>query len=337
MRKIGTGDGWDKQKRSALIIFWAVWITFALLIIFHKNSLADPDAEIKKKICGCVLLAFTGIIFSLNIDRLRTLPIELYQNRQLIWKLAKNDFKKRYAGSYLGSVWAMAQPVVTVLMYWVVFEKILGMQNQLAASGVNIPYVLYLTAGLVPWFYFSDALMQGMMAMLEYNFLVKKVVFKISVLPIIKIIGALFTHIFFTGVLILMSFLYGYKPSIYMIQVIYYSFCLFMLVLALSYFNCAVVVFFRDLQQIINIGLQVVMWATPIMWNIEGFGDKYKMIFKLNPLTYIVGGFRTSMYGHEWFWEHFYSTTYFWILTISLFCISAMVFKKLKVHFADVL
>jgi teichoic acid transport system permease protein len=148
-------------------------------------------------------------------------------------------------------------------------------------------------------------------------------VFKISVLPIIKIIGALFTHIFFTGVLVLMSLLYGYKPSsLYAPGHILFSFCLFMLVLALSYFNCAVVVFFRDLQQIINIGLQVGMWATPIMWNIEGFGDKYKVIFKLNPLTYIVGGFRSSMCGHEWFWEHFYSTTYFWILTISLFCIS---------------
>jgi uncharacterized membrane protein (DUF485 family) len=104
MKKMKAHASWDKQKKAALIIFWAVWITFALLIIFHKNVLADPDAEFKKKICGCVLLAFTGLIFSFNIDRLRTLPVELYQNRQLIWKLAKNDFKKRYAGSYLGSL-----------------------------------------------------------------------------------------------------------------------------------------------------------------------------------------------------------------------------------------
>ena len=174
MKKKKTGAEWDKQKKVALVIFWVVWITFALLIIFHKNSLAVQETEFKKKICGCVMLAFTGIIFTINIDRLRTLPVELYQNRQLIWKLARNDFKKRYAGSYLGGLWAMAQPVVTVLMYWAVFDRILGMQSQLDASGVNVPYVLYLTAGLVPWFYFSEALMQGMMAMLEYNFLVKK-------------------------------------------------------------------------------------------------------------------------------------------------------------------
>ena len=337
MKKKKNNVGWDRQKKLALLIFWAAWITFAILLIFHQNDLARHETELKKKICGCVLLGFTGTIFTLNVDRFMTLPVELYQNRQLIWKLAKNDFKKRYAGSYLGGLWAMAQPVVTVVMYWAVFDRILGMQSQLDASGLNVPYVLYLTAGLVPWFYFSEALMQGMMALLEYNYLVKKVVFKISVLPIIKIIGALFTHIFFTGILVLMTFLYGYKPSLYMLQVIYYSFCLFMLVLALSYFNCAVVIFFRDLQQIINIGLQIGMWATPIMWNIDAFSDTYKAIFKLNPLTYIVGGFRSSMYGRQWFWEHFYSTTYFWILTISLFCIGAMVFKKLKVHFADVL
>ena len=194
-------------------------------------------------------------------------------------------------------------------------------------SATASPLVLLLAWSVV--LLVAHVLMQGMMAMLEYNFLVKKVVFKISVLPIIKIVGALFTHIFFTGILVLMTLLYGYKPSLYMLQVIYYSFCLFMLVLALSYFNCAVVIFFRDLQQIINIGLQIGMWATPIMWNIDTFSDKYKVIFKLNPLTYIVGGFRSSMYGRQWFWEHFYSTTYFWILTISLFFIGAMVFKKL--------
>ena len=73
------------------------------------------------------------------------------------------------------------------------------------ASGVEVPYVLFLTAGLVPWFFFQEGVNHGMMAMIEYNYLVKKVVFNISVLPIIKVIGAWFTHIFFVGILILVS------------------------------------------------------------------------------------------------------------------------------------
>ncbi|MFM9709733.1 hypothetical protein, partial [Streptomyces galilaeus] len=84
------------------------------------------------------------------------------------------------------------------------------------------------------------------------SYLVKKVVFNISILPIIKLIAATFIHVFFVVVLLVVAAFYGYYPSIYTIQVVYYSFCLFVLVLAMSYCTCAIVVFFRDLAQIIN-------------------------------------------------------------------------------------
>ena len=141
--------------------------------------------------------------------------MELFQNRHLIWKLAKNDFKKRYAGSYLGAVWAMAQPVVTVAMYYIVFDKIMGNTSTPLREGVEVPFVLFLTAGLVPWFYFSEALNNGTNALLEYNYLVKKVVFKISILPIIKIIAATFIHVFFVCLLLIVAAIYGYYPTIH--------------------------------------------------------------------------------------------------------------------------
>ena len=63
----------------------------------------------------------------------------------------------------------------------------------------------------------------------------------------------------------------------------------------------------------------------------------YQVWFKLNPITYIVNGFRSAIYGREWFWQHFYSSTYFWILVMGMFCVGSLVFRKLKVHFADVM
>ena len=172
----------------------------------------------------------------------------------------------------------------------------------MVSSGVEVPYVLFLTAGLVPWFYFSEAITNGTNALLEYSYLVKKVVFNISILPIIKLIAATFIHVFFVAVLILVSVIYGYYPTLYTLQVVYYSFCLFVLVLAMSYCTCAVVIFFRDLAQIINIGLQVGMWVTPILWNITMINDDNVItLFKLNPLVYIVNGYRNAIYGDEWF------------------------------------
>lgn len=325
------------SKKGGIAIFSLMGLILAVVIIVHQNPGpgADPLQELVKKAISCTAILAACIIFAKWYDKFTTLPVELFQNRHLIWKLAKNDFKKRYAGSYMGAVWAMLQPVVTVAMYYIVFDKIMG--NGVNRGSGDIPFVLFLTAGLVPWFYFSEALNNGTNAMLEYNYLVKKVVFKISILPIIKIIAATFIHVFFVCILLVVAAIYGYYPTIYTVQIVYYSACLFIFVLALCYTTCSVVVFFRDLSQIINIALQIGMWATPILWDINSLNSKWVFILKLNPLVYIVNGYRSAICEREWFFQDFFSTMYFWIVTVVLFGIGAAIFKRLKVHFSDVL
>ncbi len=272
------------------------------------------------------------------LNKFFSLPKELWNNRRLIWKLSKNDFKTRYAGSYLGIVWAFVQPVITILVYWLVFEKGFSAKAEMFKSGVEVPFVVYLTSGLVPWFFFSEAVTQSTNALLEYNYLVKKVVFKISILPLIKIIAACFIHVFFVAVLLVIYFIYGYGFTPYLFQLVYYSFCMFILVLALSYTFCSVVIFFRDLSQIVAIALQIGMWATPIMWSVTRVeGTVFETIFKLNPLYYIVNGYRQSLFGQTWFFEDWQLTLYFWVVTLLLFAFGTVVFKRLKPHFADVL
>ncbi|MDE6406817.1 MAG: ABC transporter permease, partial [Lachnospiraceae bacterium] len=87
-------------KSAAIAVFWAFGLLLASVLILHHNPLADQVTEEMKKVSGCVLIAFTCIIFTIYYDRIVTIPVELFQSRGLIWKLAKNDFKKRYAGSY---------------------------------------------------------------------------------------------------------------------------------------------------------------------------------------------------------------------------------------------
>lgn len=326
------------SKKTGITIFTALMVVLGAIIILYRNPLADPQDELLKKSIACVLIAAAIVVFIKLYDKITVLPGELYQNRRLIWKLAKSDFKKRYAGSYMGAFWALVQPVITVAMYYVVFEVIFPNREKFASGGVeDVPFVLFLVAGLVPWFYFSEAFTSAMTALLEYNYLVKKVVFKISVLPIIKIIAATFIHAFFVLVALIIACCYGYFPTIYTLQVFYYSFCMFIFVLAISYTTCSVVIFFRDLQSIVNIVLQVGMWATPVLWNINQFDVKIQMFLKINPLVYIVEGYRSAIYGRQWFWEDFYSTVYFWVITVVLFIFGALVFKKLKVHFADIM
>ena len=239
---------------------------------------------------------------------------ELRSDAKLVSRLAKNDFKTKYAGSYLGIIWAFVQPVVTILVYWFVFSTVRS------GSERSVPFVLWLIAGLIPWFFFQDGLNSGTNALIEYSYLVKKVVFKIEVLPLIKMCSALYVHLFFVAVMILMYAVMGYFPGITVIEVVYYTFSMFILVLGISMLTSSVVVFFRDLTQIISICLQVGVWLTPIMWS---FSDLHlegpvRRIFMANPMYYIVQGYRDALIDHVWFWQRPFETAYFWAVTLIL-------------------
>lgn len=265
-----------------------------------------------------------------------SLPAELFRNRRLVLTLAKNDFKTKYAGSYLGIAWAFIQPVVTILVYWFVFT--VGFR---AGQGeLPVPFVLYLVAGIVPWFFFQDALVGGTGALLSYHYLVKKVVFHIRVLPVVKILSALFVHGFFVAFTLVLYLCYGKLPDGYSLQIFYYTLCVFLLALGMSYVTCAVAVFFRDLIQVINIGLQVGIWLTPIMWVAEDALAGHEALLRvlmLNPMYYVVSGYRDAFINKVWFWEKPVWTLYFWGFTVAFLFLGNWVFQRLRVHFADVL
>ncbi|MDO5134837.1 MAG: ABC transporter permease [Eubacteriales bacterium] len=264
-----------------------------------------------------------------------SLPADVCRNRRLVMKLAKNDFKTRYAGSYFGTFWAFVQPIVTILVYWFVFS--VGFKA--TTDDIGVPFVLYLMAGIVPWFFFQDALVGGTNALIEYHYLVKKVVFNISVLPVVKLLSALFVHGFFVVFTVILYACMGRFPTWYYVQILYYSFCNFLLVLGLSYATSSVVVFFRDLTQIINIGLQVGVWLTPIMWVADSAltNPLLKKLLQLNPMYYIVSGYRDAFITQRWFFQRPLWTLYFWCFTLGCFLLGCWVFKRLRIHFADVL
>ncbi len=280
----------------------------------------------------CIILDLIVIFTSVKLETVLELPTEVISNRRLIASLSKNDFKTRFAGSYLGTIWAFIQPIVTVVVYWFVFE--VGLR---AGRDSEYPFILWLMAGLVPWFFFSEAWSGGTNSLLEYNYLVKKVVFKIDILPIVKVLSALFTHAFFTVFVFVLCCIYGYRPGLYTLQLVYYIFCSFMLVLGLSYFTSAVVCFFKDLTQIINIILQVGIWMTPIMWDVNILSPALRTVFKLNPVYYIVDGFRDALLTHNMIGDKLLWTVYFWLFIAVVFSFGTSVFRKLKIHFADVL
>lgn len=255
---------------------------------------------------------------------------DIIRERKLIFELAKNDFKAKYAGSFLGVVWAFVQPLVTVLVMWFVFEK--GFRSKPVD---DVPFILWFVPAYIPWIFFSDMLASTTNCLYEYSYLVKKVKFRVSVLPIVKIMSATFVHLFFIAFIFAIYVIYGWPIGITSVQCIYYSAALIFFTVGLSWMLSALSVFFKDLTQLVNVVLQIGFWVTPIFWNDASLTPFVGKLLKLNPLYYIVRGYRDSfLYGVP-FWQRVGTSTYFGILSIICFMVGALIFKRLRPHFAD--
>lgn len=257
---------------------------------------------------------------------------DLFRSRELLFELTKRDFKARYLGSYLGLLWAFVQPSITILVLWFVFQ--VGFKAQPVD---DFPFILWIMCGMIPWFFFADSLAGATTSIMDNSFLVKKVVFRVSILPIVKILSALIIHVFFIGILFAVYFIYGYEVSIYHVQIVYYLLAIIILNLGLSWATSSIIIFMKDMGQIVSILLQFGFWLTPIFWSIKMVPIKYQIFIKLNPIYYVIEGYREAIIYHRWFWENMIMTVYFWAIALSVFICGALLFWKLKPHFADVL
>lgn len=251
---------------------------------------------------------------------------------KMIFSLAINDLKKRYSGSIGGFLWAYIQPLVAILVFWFVFEK--GFRNS-PVDGT--PFILWLVPSYISWTYINDSCSQSTNVLFEYNFLVKKVKFDIRQLPLVKVCVSLIIHLFFILFCYALYAIYGIPFNLTWLQVFYYTFAMSFLLVGISLLNASLSVFLKDFAQIINVLLQIGFWMTPVFWNPDTMNKTVVEILKLNPFFYVVSGYRDCFIGNVMFYEHYWQTAYFWIVSIVIFVIGYGVFKKLSRHFSDLL
>lgn len=258
---------------------------------------------------------------------------ELFARRSLVYELTRRDFKTKYLGSYLGIIWAFVHPTIYIVILWFVFQ--FGFKSKPVE---DVPFILWLLAGVIPWFFFSECLGNATNAIVESSFLVNKMVFNIGLLPVVKILSSLFIHIFFIAFIFIMFLAYGYKPNIYNVQVFYYLFAACVLLLGLSWVTSSMIVFLRDVGPLVTMMLQFLFWITPIFWSANILPSQMQVLLKLNPVYYLTEGYRNAFIYKVWFWKvNSLWTVYFWCLTITIFFIGVLVFRKSRPHFADIL
>lgn len=259
-----------------------------------------------------------------------TLFRDIYNDRRLLIDLSLKDVRKRFSGTYFGIVWGILQPLMTIIIYWAVFQ--FGFRS---GNIGEVPYVLWFISGIVAWLFISESFTFASSSFLEYSYLIQKVKFNVNILPLVKILSSCYIHVFFLIIAIAICAALGYVPTVKIVQILYYIFASIMLLFAASLLSSSVMVFFRDLNQIISIFLLLGMWGTPIAWDMSVFSEDAQRILKLNPFYYLIEGYRDALLGRKWFWEEASMGIYFWCVTMFCLLIGVKIYTKLKPYFAD--
>ena len=255
-----------------------------------------------------------------------------FRERDLLLRLAKNDFRARFASSFLGGAWGFIQPLVTLLVMWFVFQ--VGFKN---APVSGVPFIVWLAPAFLAWSFFADTLQSGTNCLIEYSYLVKKVNFRVSLLPIIKIISSMFVHGAFILFILFLMAVNHVSFSIHNIQVLYYWFCTCCLLVGMCWLLSAMAPFVKDVVNIVGIFVQIGFWMTPIFWSPENMAPFVQTILKLNPMFYVCRGYRDAFLDHVWFWQRGFTNLFFWIIVSVFLVAGATLFHKLRPQFADVL
>jgi ABC-type polysaccharide/polyol phosphate export permease len=266
------------------------------------------------------------------INRAKHFLIDIYDKREILYELAKRDFQKKYMGSSIGFIWVYLEPLLFVSVLYVIFT--FGLRAGNISDGT--PFIVYFISGMIAWFYFSENLSSNAGIIKQHNFLLKKVDFRLSLLPIVKLMSSSAPHLFFILIALVIAAINGIYPTWYTLQLIYYFIAMVILLLGVGWLTSATNIFIPDVSKAVGITVTFGMWLTPLFWEIAIVPPKYQWIVKLNPFYYIVEGYRDSLIYGVGFWEKPLYTLYFWVVTIIMLWIGITVFGKLRPHFAEV-
>lgn len=260
--------------------------------------------------------------------------MQLWRQKRNIFTLIRSDFTQNHVSSYFGFAWALIGPVVSLTVMALVFQ--FGLK--ISPSGKGISFVPWLTCGMVPWYYFAEGLQSGAGSVVSYGFLVKKAVFRISYLPFIRLCSVAIIHFSLMVLLLCIAMFYGYAPSLYWLQWLYYFPLMYLFLLGMSWVTSALSVFVPDVGNFLGVVLSLGFWVTPIVWNASMLPVEYHWVFTVNPAYYIIQGYRETFLEAQWFWQRpFAEHAVFFTWLATALGIGAFTFKKLRPHFADVL
>lgn len=259
----------------------------------------------------------------------------------LILRLAAYETKSKYQMNYLGVLWQFLNPLIQMLAYWFVFGIGIRKSSEMITGVGEVPFIIWMLAGLIPWFFISPTILDGSNSVYKRINMVAKMNFPISSLPSVAIAANLFSYFVMMAIYVIVLLAFGIYPNLQWLEYIYYLFCMIVFMFAFSLFNSTISVLVRDYQFLLQSVTRLLFFLLPIFWDISTqLGDKHPAllnVIKLNPLFYIIDGFRNSFFDGSWFFEDITYTLYFWAFTLLLLTVGSVLHTKFRDRFVDFL
>lgn len=250
---------------------------------------------------------------------------ELFHYRELLKSNIKKEIRGKYKGSFLGVLWSFLNPLLQVLIYAIIFPYIMRMQMD--------NYLIYLITGIIPWTFFTASINSGMVSIIANANLIKKVYFPRIILPISSVTSALVN--FAISCLIIIGFVafsgIGFSLNLLFLPII--MIIQYILLLGIVFILSAIDLYFRDIENIMQFFINMLFYATPILYMPSIFPKNIKWVISLNPMAYIINAYRDIFYYKVS--PDLLNLGIVSVISISFMVFGYLIFNKLQRGFAE--
>ena len=250
---------------------------------------------------------------------------DLYSYRELLKTNIKKDVGGKYKNSFLGVIWSFISPLLQIAVYALVFQVILKSDIE--------NYTVYLCCGLIPWQYFSSVVLRGAASIIDNGSIIKKVYFPREILPI-SVVTSEGVNFLISTVIILGFVIFGGIGL--SINILWYFVILaiqYIVSIGVAFLVSSLSVYFRDLLHLLGIIIQLLFYATPIVYASSAVPAELQWLIKINPMAYLIEGYRNIFYNKMP--PDIKSLLIALAMGIVLCVIGYFVFKKLEKRFAE--
>ncbi len=253
---------------------------------------------------------------------------ELYNYRELLKTNIKKEIRGKYKGSAIGVLWSFINPLLTVVVYAIVFPYLMRMQQD--------NYLQFLICGIIPWTFFTSVVQQGNLTIKANAGIVKKVYFPRIILPISVAVSALINFMISCLIIIIFLLLGGIGISWHILFVPIIATIQLVFSLGIALILSSVNVYLQDVEYIVNFMIQLLFYGTPVLYSIEMFSTAPPILLflvKLNPMTHFVEAYRNVFMYHSL--PNLENMTIIIIASVLLLYIGYIIFDKLEKGFAE--